>query len=47
MLRKYQLLDFVNTLDVKEKYDGLSNDEIDKRKAREGLARVLQMEEIS
>ena len=38
----------VNVLDVKEESDGLSNDEIDQRReAREELARVLQMEEIS
>jgi len=38
----------MNALDVKEEYDGLSNDEIaQRREAREELARVLQMGEIS
>jgi len=47
-LRKYKLLDSVNALDVKEESDGLSSDEIDQRReAREELARVLHMEEIS
>ena len=41
-LRKYKLLYSVNTLDVKEEADGLSNDAIDQRReAREELARVL------
>jgi len=47
-LRKYKLLYSVNVLDVKEESDGLSSDEIDQRReAREELARVLLMEEIS
>ena len=47
-LRKYKLLDSVDALDVKEKSDGLSSDEIDQRReAREELARVLHMEEVS
>ena len=47
-LRKYKLLDSVNALDVKEESDGLSRDEIDQRReAREELARVLHMEEVS
>ena len=41
-------MDSVNALGVKEKSDGLSNDEIDQRtEAREELATVLQMDEIS
>jgi len=47
-LRKYKLLDSVNALDMKEESNGLSSDEIDQRReAREELARVLHMKEIS
>ena len=47
-VKEYKLLDSINALDVKEESDGLSSDEIDQRReAREELARVLHMEEIS
>ena len=47
-LRKYNLMDSVNALDVKEESVGLSIEDIEQRRRdREKLRRVLQLEEIS
>jgi len=46
-LRKYNLLDSINVLDAKEESVGLSIEDIEQRRRdREGLGRVLQLEEI-
>ena len=47
-IRKYNLMDSINQLDVKEETSGLSNEELGQRKAdRDELAKVILMHEIS
>ena len=47
-LKKFNLLGSINNLDAKEESVGLSNEESDKRRReREELGRVLQLEEMS
>ena len=43
-IRKYNLMDFINQLDVKEETYGLSNEELEQRKAdRDELAEVVTL----
>jgi len=47
-IRKYNLMDSINQLDVKEETSGLSNEELEQRKAdRDELAKVIFMHETS
>ena len=46
-IQKYNLMDSINQLDVKEETSGLSNEELEQRKAdRNELAKVIRMHEI-
>ena len=47
-LRKYNLIDSINALDVKEEFVGLSIEDIEQmRSDRKQLGKILQLEEIS
>ena len=47
-MKKFSLLGSINALDAKEESVGLSSEDVDRRRReREELGRVLQLEEIS